>query len=148
MARIRFQSRMCNSAPSALRLLLDDLRGLCGSWSSQLVLDCEWATKHWRAALPEDGWFHGMGHDHCVLNKVARSLQDALEVCMICGDGTVTCVKPSRCLRSPRRSGCVDPVVLRVTWSVTNAGPLSHLARLWQSVPGSCTVVSTLLIRG
>ena len=58
MARIRFLSRICNSAPCALRLLLDDLRGLSGSWSLQLVLDCEWATKlsHFRRTCRVASW--------------------------------------------------------------------------------------------
>ena len=53
LSRIWFLSRICKSAPVALRLILDDLRGLPGSWCSQVVLDCEWATK-WRIALPQD----------------------------------------------------------------------------------------------
>ena len=33
---------------------MDDLRDIPGSWSSQVVLDCEWATKQWGLALPQD----------------------------------------------------------------------------------------------
>ena len=54
MARIRFLSRICNSAPSALRLLLDALRYHNGSWSFQLALDCDWAIRQWGVALPQE----------------------------------------------------------------------------------------------
>ena len=37
-----------------MRLILDDLRGFPGTWSSQVVLDCEWAAKQWGVALPQD----------------------------------------------------------------------------------------------
>ena len=33
---------------------MDDLRDIPGSWSSQVVLDCEWASKQWGLALPQD----------------------------------------------------------------------------------------------
>ena len=87
-----FLSRICKTAPSALRLLLDDLRGLPGSRSSRIVLDCEWATNsagggergrreglHFRRDLSR--WLSGLGQGKCAINKVARSLQDAVEVC-------------------------------------------------------------------
>ena len=54
LSRIRFLSRICNSAPVALRLILDDLRDIPGSWSSQVASDCEWAAKQWSLALPQD----------------------------------------------------------------------------------------------
>ena len=54
MARIRFLSRICNSAPSALRLLLDALRYHNGSWSFQLALDCDWAIRQWGVAMPQE----------------------------------------------------------------------------------------------
>ena len=54
LSRIRFLSRICKTAPVALRLILDDLRDIPGSWSSQVASDCEWATKQWDLALPQD----------------------------------------------------------------------------------------------
>ena len=54
LSRIRFLSRICKSATVALRLILDDLRDIPGSWSSQVASDCEWAAKQLGLALPQD----------------------------------------------------------------------------------------------
>ena len=67
----------------------------------------------------------------CAVAVGANDLSDAVKV---------SAVPVPECL--------CGPSVLRVTWSVMNAGPFSHPARPWRSIPGSCTVVSILLIRG
>ena len=46
-----FLSRICNSAPRALRLLLGELQSLSGSWSHQLEADCAWAVRQWSVCL-------------------------------------------------------------------------------------------------
>ena len=65
-------SRICKSAPVALRLILDDLRDIPGSWSSQVASDCEWAAKQWGLALPQDLSGGFLASCYCLLRRWLR----------------------------------------------------------------------------